>query len=153
MKNQVSKQSIPSKVKCHHSTCLSEMWKTRGNQRRPTAFWSANFFDGPEMHAEDGVLWTKTREGFNHDPGPRQDHGRVLPRRNRLVVEPQVDPPRQNKDLQRHIVLVENYVGRKVEARKKDPLNLPGEAKGSLSSGTLLVEPEMSGTTVLCRPV
>ena len=98
MKNQVAKQSIPSKVKCHHSTCLSEMWKTRGNQRRPTAFWSANFFDGPEMHTEDGVLWTKTREGFNHDPGPRQDHGRVSSRRNRLVVEPQVDPPRQNKD-------------------------------------------------------
>ena len=120
VKNQVAKQSIPSKVNCHHSISLSEMWKTRGNQRRLTAFWSANFFDDPEMHAEDLPL---------------------------------VDPPRQNEDLQLDIVLLENYVRTKVEARKEDPPNLPGEAKGSLPSRTLLVEPEMSGTTYLCRPV
>ena len=47
------------------------------------------------MYDDDGFLWQNNREGFNHDPGPRNVPVRLLPVRNR-PTEPQVNPAGRN---------------------------------------------------------
>ena len=70
-------------------------------RKRPTPYRSANFFDDPELHVEHEVFWANNREGFNHDPGPRQELVGLMSKRNREVVEPLVNHPRLNGVLRR----------------------------------------------------
>ena len=74
-----SKVFNPSKVKFLHFDILKrydeETLRREGTfaRKRPTPYWSANFFDAPEMHVEDEAFWANNSERFNHDPGARQE--------------------------------------------------------------------------------
>ena len=48
------------------------------------------------MHVEDEAFWANNMEGFNHDPGPRQEPVGKMLRGNRAVVEPLFNPPGLN---------------------------------------------------------
>ena len=48
---------------------------------------TSDTFDDPEMYDEDELLWTNNREGFSHDPGPRDVTVRLFPVRNRAVEQ------------------------------------------------------------------
>ena len=124
-------------------------------RKRPTPCHSANFFDAPEMHVEDEAFWANNREGFNHDPGPRQEFLGKMPRRNRVVVEPLVNPLGRNRGLRRQSDAVETYGATEIEARmEEEAANLPSEAEGRPSGEPAMVYPVMEwGTTDVGRPV
>ena len=72
-------------------------------RKRPTPLRSATFLDNPEMNVEDEAFWANNRDEFDHDPGPRRESvsGNMVfwnVVRNRVVVEPLVNPPGRNKD-------------------------------------------------------
>ena len=95
----MSKQSNPTKVKFLHFNTLKRYVEDTGQpeeataRKRPTPYWSANFFDEPEMHVNEEAFWANNLEGFSRDPGPRQEPMGFMSRRNRAVVEPLVNPP------------------------------------------------------------
>ena len=122
-------------------------------RKRPTPYRSANFFDDAEMHVEHGAFWANNRAGFNYDPGPRQEPARKMSRRNRLVVEPLVNPPGLNGGLRRQSDAVGTYDAPDIEARREESANLPSEAEGGPAGEPAIVEPVMEWEiTDVCRP-
>ena len=85
---KVAKQSTPSKTKFMHFNMLKRrVQDTRHPEeviarKRPTPYRSTMIFDDQEMHVEDEAFWANNWEGFNHDPGPRQDPVGLMARRN-----------------------------------------------------------------------
>ena len=74
------------------------------------------------MHVEDEAFWAINREGFNHDPGPRQETVGLMARTNRVGVEPLVNPPGLDGVLGRQSDIVETYEEKQMEARRKKRL-------------------------------
>ena len=154
---KVAKRSTPSKVKfLHFNTLQRYVEDTRqleetAARKRPTPYRSANFFEDPEMHIEDEAIWANNREGFNHDPGPKQEPVELMSRRNRVVVEPLVNPPGLDGALRRQSDAVETFDEREMGARREEEAaNLPNEAERSPPGETVLVEPVMKS---VCRPI
>ena len=107
------------------------------------------------MHVEDEAFCLCNKEGFNHDPGPRQELLGTMPRKNRVVVEPLVNPPRLNGRLQRQSNAVETYDATEIEAkREEEPANLLSEIEGRPPGEPTTVEPVTEGGTKdVGRPV
>ena len=122
---KVAKQSTPSKMKFLHFNMLKRTVEyTRQPEeaiarKRPTPYGSTNFFDDPEMHVKDEAFWATTREGFNHDPGPRQEPRGLMAQINLVVVEPLVNPPGLHGVLRRQSDNVETYDGWKPVGKKR----------------------------------
>ena len=85
---KVAKQSTPSKVKFMHFNMLKRrLQDTRHPEeaiarKRLTPYRSTTIVDDLDMHVEDEAFWANNREGFNHDPGPRQEPVGLKSRRN-----------------------------------------------------------------------
>ena len=115
-------------------------------RKRPTQYWSANFFDDPEIHVEDKVFWANNREGFNHDPGPRSDLTRSVPLQNQRTAEPQVTTRGRIEGSRKQNDAVETYDATEVEARREEePANLSSE--GRPPSEPVVNEPVMESET------
>ena len=82
-------------------------------------------------------------EGFNIDPGPRQEHVVFLPQRNRVVMQPLFSPFERNEDLRRESDLMETYDEMELEATREDSPSLSSEPKGRPPGETMVVEPMM----------
>ena len=167
---KVAKESTPSKVKFLHFNKLKRVKEETIQSeeatasKRPAPYRSVNFFDDPEMRDEDELLWQNNREGFSHDPGPRDGPVRLLPVRNR-AVEPQAnppvrnvrnrampehfaDPPRVYEVARREEDAVETYDATELEARREEePANLPSEAEGRPPGEMVTAEPVMENAT------
>ena len=158
---KVAKQSNPSKLKFLHFNTLERYVEDTGQPeeaiagKRTTPYWSAIFFEDPEMHIEDEAIWVNNREGFNHDPGPKQEPVGILSLKNRAVVEPLVNSPGLNGVLRRQSDAVETYDEREMGARREEKAaNVPSEAEGSAPGEMVVVEPLMeSETTDVGRPI
>ena len=134
MNYKVAKQPTPSKVKFLHFNTLKRCVEgTRQPEeatarKRPTPYRSANFFDDPEMHIEDETIWLNNREGFSHDPGPRQKPVGLMSKRNRVGLEPLVNPPELNGVLRWQSDAVETFDEREMGVRsEEEAANLPNE--------------------------
>ena len=118
------------------------------------------------MYDDDEFLWQNNREGFNHDPGPRDVPVRLLPVRNR-PTEPQVNPAGRNvrnrvmpehfadppQRMMREVArreedAVETYDATELEARREEePANLPNEVEGRPPGEPMAAEPMMENGT------
>ena len=167
---KVAKESTPSKVKFLHFNKLKRVKEETIQSeeatasKRPAPYRSVNFFDDREMRDEDELLWQNNREGFSHDPGPRDGPVRLLPVRNR-AEEPPVNPPGQNvrnRVMPEHFVdpprmrevarseedAIETYDATELEARREEePANLPSEEEGIPPGDAVEAEPVMDNGT------
>ena len=129
------------------------------SSKRPTPYWSVNFFDDPKMYDEDELIRANNGEGFSHHPGPRDVPVRLLPVRNR-AVEPQFNPPGRNVRIRampeyfadpprmmrevarREEDAIEAYDTTEQEARREEePANLPCEAEDRPPGEVMAAEP------------
>ena len=164
---KMAKESAPSKVKFLHFTMLKRFKEETAqsdeatSSKRPTPYRSVNFCDDPEIYYEDELLRVNNREGFSHDPGPRDVTVRLLPVRNR-AIEPQFNPPGRNvrvRAMPEHFAdpprmmrevarreedAIEAYNTTELEARREEePANLPCEAEDRPPGEVMAAEPVM----------
>ena len=167
---KVAKESTPSKVKFLHFNKLKRVKEETIQSeeatasKRPAPYRSVNFFDDPEMRDEDELLWQNNREGFSHDPGPRDGPVRLLPVRNRaeeppvnppgrnvrnrVMPEHFADPPRMREVARREEDAIETYDATELEARREEePANLPSEEEGIPPGDAVEAEPVMDNGT------
>ena len=165
---KVAKESTTNKVKFLHFNKLKRVKEETAQSeeatasKRPTPYRSVNFFDDPEMYDDDELLWQNNREGFNHDPGPRDVPVRLLLVRNR-PTEPQVNPAGRNvrnrvmpehfadppQRMMREVArreedAIETYDATELDARREEePANLPSEAEHRPPGEPMAAEPVM----------
>ena len=126
--------------------------------KRPTLYRSVSFFDDREMYDKDELLWANNREGFSHDPGPKDVPVRLLPVRNqaeeqqvnppginvrnRAMPEHFADQPQRMMDVARREDAIETYDATELKARREEePANLPSEAEGRPPGEPMAAEP------------
>ena len=153
----MAKESTPSKIKFLHFNMLKPFKEETAqsdeatSSKRPTPYWSVNFFDDPKMYDEDELLRANNGEGFSHDPGPRDVPVRLLPvrfrafeqqfnppgRNVRIRAMPEhfADPPRMMREVaRREEDAIEAYDTTEQEARREEePANLPCELRTSFN--------------------
>ena len=125
--------------------------------KRPTPYRSVSFFDDREMYDKDELLWANNREGFSHDPGPKDVPVRLLPVRNQ-AEEQQVNPPGinvRNRAMSEHFAdppqrmmdVARREDATELEASREEPANLPSEAEGRPPGEPMAAEPVIEIST------